>query len=56
MKLADVDVATLVLALGKERSAWLKLKTDEKRQLTEAEKTTVCVLAALEHVLNSIAR
>ena len=45
----------LVRALGKERSAWIKLKTEEKRQLTEAEKATVCMLGALEHVLTSIA-
>jgi hypothetical protein len=54
MKLADVDVGALVLALGKERSAWIKLKTDENRQLTEAETATVCMLAALEHILSSI--
>jgi hypothetical protein len=56
MKLADVDVSELVRALGKERSAWIKLKTDQKRQLTEAEKATVCMLAALEHVLSNVAR
>lgn len=55
MKLADVDVGELVRALGKERSAWIKLKTDEKRQLTESEKATVCMLAALEHILSNIA-
>jgi hypothetical protein len=57
MKLADVDVCELVRALGKEEhSAWIKLKTDQKRQLTEAEKATVCMLAALEHVLSNVAR
>jgi hypothetical protein len=38
MKLAEIDIDQLVLALGKERSAWVKLKTEEKRQLTEAAK------------------
>ncbi|MET4016063.1 hypothetical protein [Bradyrhizobium sp. S3.2.12] len=56
MKLAEIDVDQLVLALGKERSAWIKLKTEEKRQLTEAEKATVCMLAALEHVLSNLSR
>jgi hypothetical protein len=55
MKLADVDINEFVRALGKERSAWIQLKTNEKRQLTEAEKATVCMLAALEHVLSNIA-
>jgi hypothetical protein len=53
MKLADLDVAELVHALGMERSQWIKLKQQENRELTEAEKVTVCVLAALEHALAS---
>jgi hypothetical protein len=55
MKLADVDIGEFVRALGKERSAWIQLKTDERRQLTEAEKATVCMLGALEHVLSNLA-
>jgi hypothetical protein len=56
MKLAEIDVHQLVHALGMERSAWIKLKTEENRQLTEAEKATVCMLGALEHVLSSLSR
>jgi hypothetical protein len=55
MKLADMDIGELVLALGQERSNWIKLKTEEHRELTQPEKTTVCMLAALEHVLSNIA-
>lgn len=51
MKLAEMDVDVLITALGWERSRWIALKTEENRQLTEAEKATVCVLGALEHVL-----
>jgi len=51
MKLADVDVHELVKALGMERSAWIKIPKEEGRRETDAEKTTICVLAALEHAL-----
>ena len=50
MKLADVDVHELVKALHMERSAWIKNPKDEGRRETEAEKITICILAALEHV------
>jgi hypothetical protein len=51
MKLAELDVDVLIDAIGWERSRWVGLKTEENRQLTEAEKTTVCVLGAIEHAL-----
>ena len=54
MKLADLDFSEIARALGRERSAWINLKTEEKRQLTEAEKATVCILGALEHVLKDL--
>lgn len=50
MKLADIDVDELVRELCSERSAWIKVAREEKRQLAESERTTVCLLAALEHV------
>jgi hypothetical protein len=50
MKLSDIDVDELVRELGLERSAWIKVAREEKRQLTDAERTTVSLLAALEHV------
>ena len=55
MKLADIDVDELVRALGKERSKWIDAASEEKRRSTEAEKATICMLAALEHVLSNIA-
>lgn len=56
MKLAEIDVDELVRELGSERSAWIKVAREEKRQLTESERTTVCMLAALEHVFTKFAR
>jgi hypothetical protein len=38
-----------------ERSAWINAATEEGRRTTEAEKITICVLAALEHALGSAA-
>jgi hypothetical protein len=55
MKLADVDVYELVHALGMERSAWLNVATEENRRNTEAERITICVLAALESALKTAA-
>jgi hypothetical protein len=51
MKLADIEIDELVRALGQERSAWVKLASEERRRHTEAERMTICVLAALEHAL-----
>ncbi|MFZ0093755.1 MAG: hypothetical protein WB563_01295 [Pseudolabrys sp.] len=50
MKLADIDAHELVKALHNERSVWIKNPKDQGRRETEAEKITICVLAALEHV------
>jgi hypothetical protein len=50
MKLADIDVDELVKALHVERSTWIKAPKEQGRRETDAEKVTICVLAALEHV------
>jgi hypothetical protein len=55
MKLADIDVDELVHALGMERTGWINLAKVEKRQPTDAERVTVCILAALERTLKAIA-
>ena len=49
MKLADIDVDEFVKALHMERSAWIKAPKEQGRRETEAEKITICMLAALEH-------
>jgi hypothetical protein len=54
MRLADIDVDDLARALGMERSAWVNLARDEKRQHTDAERVTICILAALEHALKAL--
>jgi hypothetical protein len=55
MKLADIDVDELAHALGIERNGWINLAKDEKREHTDAERVTVCILAALEHALKAVA-
>jgi hypothetical protein len=50
VRLADVDVDELVKALHMERSTWIKAPKEQGRRETDAEKVTICVLAALEHV------
>jgi hypothetical protein len=54
MKLADIDVGEFIRALGNERSKWLDVVRNEKRQTTDAERTTICLLAALENVFSSL--
>ena len=54
MKLADIDVDELVRELGSERKAWFNLAKKENRELRDAERATVCVLAALEHVFTKL--
>lgn len=51
MKLADVDVEELISSLRTERSAWINAAHEEKRPPTDIERTTMCVLHALENVL-----
>ena len=41
----------MAITIGAGLVPWIALKTKESRQLTESEKTTVCVLGALEHAL-----
>ena len=54
MKLADIDAHELVKALHNERSVWIKIPKDQGRRETEAEKITISVLAALEHVFSHV--
>jgi hypothetical protein len=54
MKLAYIDVDEVIPALGKERSKWIGVATKEKRQTTDAERTTICLLAALENVFSNM--
>jgi hypothetical protein len=54
MKLADIEIDDLVQALGRERSAWVNLATEQGRPHTEAERSTICFLAALEHALAQV--
>jgi hypothetical protein len=54
MRLADIDVDELAHALGMERSGWVNIARDEKRRNTDAELVTICILAALEHVLKAL--
>jgi hypothetical protein len=51
MKLADIDIQHLIKGLAMERSAWISVAREENRQHTDAERVTMCVLAALEHAL-----
>jgi hypothetical protein len=44
MKFADIEIHDLVRVLGQERSAWIKVATEQKRPHTEAERVTICVL------------
>jgi hypothetical protein len=55
MKLADVNVHELVHALGMERVAWINAAKEESRPKTDAERITICVLAALQRALQSAA-
>lgn len=54
MKLADIDVADLVRALGIERSAWITTASEENRRHTDAERVTISVLAAVEGALKRL--
>jgi hypothetical protein len=54
MKLADIDLHELHEALRTERSAWITAPREEGRDQTDAERITMCVLFALEHVLEKV--
>jgi hypothetical protein len=56
MKLGEIDLDELVRALGAERSAWIKVASEEGRRHTDAERVTMCVLAALEHIFATLPR
>jgi hypothetical protein len=56
MKLAEIDLDDLQQALRTERTAWIKVADEEHRRPTDAERVTVCMLMALEHVLAGIPR
>jgi hypothetical protein len=55
MKLGDLDLNDVIDALGMVRSDWIKIQKEENRRLTDADRVTVCVLAALEQVLRRLA-
>jgi|307.fasta_scaffold534995_2 hypothetical protein len=55
MKLGDLEVYDLIDALGTERSAWINVQKEEHRHLTEAERVTIYVLAAIERALRNVA-
>jgi hypothetical protein len=54
MKLADVDVDEVIRALGKERGKWIDVARKEERQTTDAERTTICLLAVFENVFSNM--
>ncbi len=54
MKLADVEIDELVRVLQKVRSGWINVANEERRLHTEAEKVTICILAALEQTLGHL--
>jgi hypothetical protein len=55
MRLGDLDVYDLIDALGMERSAWINVQKERNRRLTDAERVTICVLAAFERALLKVA-
>jgi DNA invertase Pin-like site-specific DNA recombinase len=55
MKLGDLDLNDIIDALGMVRSDWIKIQKEENRRLTDADRVTVCVLAALEQALRRLA-
>ena len=59
MKLGEIEVHELIRALGQERSAWIEAtRTEDQRRRSDiektVEKTTISVLAALEHALTAL--
>jgi hypothetical protein len=55
MKLADLELNDVIDALGMVRSDWVKIQKEENRRLTDADRVTVCVLAAFEQALRRLA-
>jgi hypothetical protein len=55
MKLGDLDLNDIIDALGMVRSDWITIQKEENRRLTDADRVTVCVLAALEQALRRLA-
>jgi hypothetical protein len=55
MNLGDLDVHDLIDALGVERSTWINILKERNRRLTDAERVTICVLAAIEGALRKVA-
>jgi hypothetical protein len=55
MKLGDLDLNDIIDALGMVRSDWITIQKEEHRRLTDADRVTVCVLAALEQALRRLA-
>jgi hypothetical protein len=55
MKLGDLDLNDVIDALGMVRSDWINIQKEGNRRLTDADRVTVCVLAALEQALRRLA-
>jgi hypothetical protein len=53
MKLGDIDLQELQQALQSERSSWITALREKGRD-RDAKRMTVCVLLALEHVLEKV--
>lgn len=51
MRIADLELDDLVDALRAERSKWISAAPNEGRGPTDAERVTICLLAAMEQVL-----
>jgi hypothetical protein len=54
MKFAEVDIADLITALRAERGEWIEVADREGRRLTDGERTTISILAALERTLSRL--
>jgi hypothetical protein len=50
MKFAEVDIADLITALRAERGEWIEVADREGRRLTDGERTTISILAALSEL------
>lgn len=50
MKLPDVDLEELVQAIWDTQAAWNAIRREEKREATDPELVTVCILQALANV------
>jgi hypothetical protein len=54
MKLADIEIDELILAIETVQQEWINTSKEEKRQATDAEVVTMCFLHALAHVFRKL--